>query len=52
MDEGDCCYPVYSDSTGDDLREEIRKNGDRLMEVYDLTMDKEIQMSESRAFHY
>lgn len=52
MADGDCCYPVYYDETGDELREAMRSNGDRLMEVYDLTLSKDMQMSERRAFHY
>lgn len=46
-------YPVYAKK--DKIHEEYaRYNGhnmQRVMEVYDLHMDKELQMNEKRAFH-
>jgi len=49
-------YPEYTDLTGSALREYVAeengKNMKQLMEVYDLNLDRESQMSERRAFHY
>lgn len=50
-DYGD--YPVYIDILdAGRVREIVAAHGDRLMEVYDLRMDREAQMAEHRAFHY
>ncbi len=56
-DTYDCeYYPEYTNLTGDDLvRYTGNENGvnmKRLMEVYDLTRDREAQMAERRAYHY
>lgn len=48
MDHED--YPVHV-MPGEDPRTKGR-NGDRVMEVYNLSMDKERQLGEPRAFHY
>lgn len=49
-------YPEFTDLTGEELRAFTRANDGKsmksLMEVYDLTMDLEVQMAERRAFHY
>jgi len=47
-----CCYPHYSNEVGDDLRDAVKKVGDRLMEVYDLTADLETQMRQARVYNY
>lgn len=49
-----CCYPVYMTKDGEDsVREEAHHGGgDRLMEVYDLRMDKEEQFAQRRTFNY
>lgn len=48
-------YPVYV-TPSQDVRERMTdfdgKNMQRIMEVYNLSMDKEKQLSEFRAFHY
>jgi len=47
-------YPVYC--TTQDFGETYRLRGaapkQRVMEVYDLRLDKDMQMNERRAFHY
>ena len=46
-------YPSYYDANlTPDIKAEVAKNTERLMEVYDLRMDREEQMAEFRAFHY
>ena len=46
-------YPVYYDAAKTpDIKAEVAKNNERLMEVYDLRLDREAQMAERRAFHY
>lgn len=53
FDYGD--YPVYV-KPGEDARERCKEftyeNMQRVMEVYSLSMDKDKQMKEHRAFHY
>lgn len=53
FDHGD--YPVYV-SPDQDARTEAAKynsaNMQRIMEVYDLRLDRDTQMAEVRAFHY
>jgi len=46
-------YPKYI-MPGEDAKIASKKLGDMqsLMEVYDLNMDKQTQLSEHRAFHY
>lgn len=47
-------YPVYAHGNGDFLEKYSRYNGknmQRIMEVYDLNMDMETQLDETRAFH-
>lgn len=48
-------YPVYV-SSDQDVHAEIAKwrdsNMQMVMEVYDLHLDREMQMAEHRAFHY
>ena len=48
-------YPVFV-KPGQDARAEAAKNNgvnmQKVMEVYDLSMDKSLQMNETRAFHY
>lgn len=48
-------YPVYVDRD-EDVRDKFREfngvNMQRVMEVYSFKVDKDIQMSETRAFHY
>lgn len=47
-----CCYPVYV-TAEEDAREVAEKGGDRLMEVYDLRMDKAEQFQgRTRVFNY
>lgn len=49
-------YPQYTDLTGEDLKfytsKENGQNMKQLMEVYDLTADRDAQLAERRAFHY
>ena len=46
-------YPSYYDIMNTpDIKAEVAKNPERLMEVYDLRMSREAQMAEGRAFHY
>ena len=51
-------YPVYiSTKEGQDIEKEVKEklkgeNMQKLMEVYDLSMDMESQLSERRSFHY
>lgn len=46
-------YPSYYDvNQTPDIRAEVAKNRERLMEVYDLRMSRDEQMAEFRAFHY
>ena len=51
-DHGD--YPVYAtvENFAQLYEKNNRKNMQRIMEVYDLNIDKDVQMSEHRAFHY
>lgn len=46
-------YPSYYNvAETPDIRAEVAKNPERLMEVYDLRLPLDFQMSEHRAFHY
>lgn len=46
-------YPVYINAINSEHAiSAINKHDDRLMEVYNLTMDRESQMAEHRAFNY
>jgi len=44
-------YPVYV-KKGEDVKEVIAAQTDRLMEVYSFNVDLELQLAEYRAFHY
>ena len=43
-------YPVFI-RTANDFYLNLKTNHDRIMEVYDLKMDKELQLNEMRAYH-
>jgi hypothetical protein len=49
-------YPVYVTGTAEDARAEHTRlhgtNMRKVMEVYDLSLSKDEQMAERRAFHY
>lgn len=47
--ESNCCYPVPL-NRADDVKRTM-KNSDRTMEVYDLALPTEPQLSEARAWH-
>lgn len=49
FDREQCCYPVPLNRAEDVKR--TMKNSDRTMEVYDLTLPIEPQLSERRAWH-
>lgn len=49
FDREQCCYPVPLNRAEDVHR--TMKNGDRTMEVYDLALPIEPQLSEARAWH-
>jgi len=52
MADGDCCYPSYYNEVGDELRAVVKKSGDRLMEVYDLTHEGDQLQGGKRVFNY
>jgi hypothetical protein len=47
-------YPVFVGPDEDvvQVADNYRKNMQRVMEVYQLDLDKELQLGEYRAFHY
>lgn len=44
-------YPVYI-QPGESSRDRAKNLGDKVMECYDLSMDRDAQLAEHRAFHW